>query len=212
MMGGDGGDGEIQRISFVGFGYIEQCRLLCTWNSSYCGPSSEDARVPTFKKLLDAADKRMTPGQRQKLAWQGSTVYCVKDFPDGKMCYIVLIMDDPDDEYPERIAYQFLSELKKLVEEQLFNGKLDQDLKRDGDDVLSDTLAYDITQLAIKFDDHNSYDKLSRITKKTAAVKQVQRERKVALLSLHTDDTISVVCICKTLIPKPILMSSMTQI
>ncbi|CAD7970204.1 unnamed protein product [Amoebophrya sp. A120] len=163
---------QIYRISFVALGKCRERKLLCTWNNVKCGPAEGDTRIPTIKKLLEAADKRLTPGQRQKLEWDGATVFCMKEFPDGEMLYTILVINDEAEEYPERIAYGFLADLKKKVDDDMQAGHL---VDGPEDDSMSAQLAEFITQQALTYDDPGEYDKLARVQAKTKAVQQLMR-------------------------------------
>eukprot|EP00392_Amoebophrya_sp_AT5.2_P005532 g5541.t1 len=129
-----------------------------------------------IKRLLEAADRRLTPGQRQKLSWEGANVYITKEFPDGQIVYVAVILQDEEDEYPDRVAYAMMRELQQSVEESLHAGRFDQKLKQPGDDCLSTECQAMITALCKKYDDHEAYDKLARVAAKTKAVQAVMKE------------------------------------
>eukprot|EP00392_Amoebophrya_sp_AT5.2_P005534 g5543.t1 len=175
-----GGKAEtITRISFIGIGKCRTNQLLCSWNNVNWGPAKQDPRIPTLKRVLGAADRRLSPGQRQKIDWEGAQVFMMKEFPEGELLYLVVAMNEPDaddgGEYPERIANGLLQEVKKKYEEDLQAGRLEQVRNSPGDDGLSLRYKDFLTGLAQKFDDPMGYDKLARVQAKTTAVQQLMR-------------------------------------
>ncbi|CAD7937942.1 unnamed protein product [Amoebophrya sp. A25] len=168
------------RISFIGFGRVEDMQLLMTFSTRNRGPAWDDPRMPTIKKLLKAAKTKMSAGQRQKLVWEGSQVFVQLDFPQGGLLYVVICKkaSEADEDYPERIAYALLSEVMQHVETN-YAVELQQ---RNPGDVFSNDMADWLLERADAFDDPDEYDKLARVKLKADAVKGVMKNNINAML------------------------------
>lgn len=177
--------GDIERVSFAGFGRTRDRMMLCTWNSRNCGPAWEDPRLSVVEKLLVAAPKRLAPGQRQKLSWENSSVFVQLQFP-GEMLYVVICKHDegadPPEPYPERIAGSFLKEMMDHVDQNFGKQIAVFDPSKDSSDPFSGGMASWLTQQAHKFDNPEEYDKLAKLQAKTDAVKHVMKNNINAML------------------------------
>ncbi|CAD7937940.1 unnamed protein product [Amoebophrya sp. A25] len=170
----------IQRISFIGFGRVEDMQLLMTFSARNKGPAWDDPRMPTIKKLLKAAKSKMSAGQRQKLMWEASQVFVQLDFPKGGLLYVLICKKsaETDEEYPERIAYAFLSEVMQYVEKNFARELQNQN----PGDVFLDKMKDWLVERSEAFDDPDEYDKLARVKAKADAVKGVMKNNINAML------------------------------
>eukprot|EP00931_Biecheleriopsis_adriatica_P107791 TRINITY_DN82116_c0_g1_i1.p1 TRINITY_DN82116_c0_g1~~TRINITY_DN82116_c0_g1_i1.p1 ORF type:complete len:278 (+),score=35.00 TRINITY_DN82116_c0_g1_i1:69-836(+) len=71
-----------------------------------------------FSKLMEAAKKKMKPGQRTRLQWGPGSVNCILD-RSGELLYCVVTSSM---DYPDRQAYQLLADLEVAVKHALDNG------------------------------------------------------------------------------------------
>ncbi|CAD7970210.1 unnamed protein product [Amoebophrya sp. A120] len=168
---------QLERISFFAIGRVADEELLATWSSSTQGPSWDDVRLKTIRKLLTAARKRLTPGQRQKLHWDDQQVFVQLDFPAGAFVYVVVALKNlQGEDYPERIASILIKEMQEHAEAnyspamQLFNPKTD------ASDPISEGMAQWFTDKAAEFDDPEEYDKLAKAMAKTSAIKKIMND------------------------------------
>lgn len=171
---------KIDNVQFVCFGRTTDNIMLHTWSADAQGPAPHDQRMGTVKKLLQASKKRMTAGQRQKLAWENNQVYCMLDPGDGTICYVVITTGT---EYPERLAYQLLTDLMQYAE-RFYAQELVHETKPDG---LGADLATYTATLARKYDDPDEFDKIQKAIAKTAAIKQAMNEN-IVNLAKNTED------------------------
>ncbi|CAD7937939.1 unnamed protein product [Amoebophrya sp. A25] len=113
---------DIKYVSFVGIGHCKSRNLVCTWNSHNMGPAYDDVRVDTVKKVVGAATKRLEPGTRQRLEWDGTSLYVLKDALKGDYVYVVLVNEEEDQghddvAFGDDLAYNLLLDLRTYVEQ-----------------------------------------------------------------------------------------------
>lgn len=166
---------ECHSITFAGMGRVRDGVLLATWNNSNYNAAIGDPRLKTVEKLIGAIYKKnMQPGQRQKLSWDKNDVFFVLDFPEGAYLYMCIIPKDM--EYPQRLAYAFLTEIMNFVYDFVEQRQINNNLDDETWDSLSHVLANPITELAIKYDDPIEVDKIERLKGKTDAIKDLMKE------------------------------------
>ncbi|CAD7970206.1 unnamed protein product [Amoebophrya sp. A120] len=172
-----------ERISFLAIGRVADEELLATWSAATQGPSWDDVRLKTVRKLLTAARKRLTPGQRQKLHWDDQQVFVQLDFPAGAFVYVVVALKNMQGEdYPERIASALIKEMQEHAETNYSQEMESFDPKTDASDPISEGMAQWFTDKASQFDDPEEYDKLAKAIAKTEAVKNIMKNNVNAML------------------------------
>lgn len=97
-------DGE-RNLPFLAVGRLHDAKILLSVGAR----SLETEKI--FGKLLEAATLKMQPGKRVRLQWRKGTVCCALD-ERGEILYCVVTKDES---YPERLAFQLLSELNDFA-------------------------------------------------------------------------------------------------
>lgn len=158
------GDNDQVNVTFLGFGRVKDGVILATW--AHQELEGRNHTEETFTKILHAAKVRLAPGQRQRLMWENSTVSIMLNQPAGDIMYGIV---SSSFEYPERLAYQCLTELAQHVETEYgadLNAYPPQGLR-----VCEATMG----RLAGKYQDPASFDKIARLQHKTGQLKDVMK-------------------------------------
>jgi len=104
----------VHALPFLAIGRVGRPAAPALTLATYDCADSEDQRQRVrdiFKKLLTAAQKKLTPGQKTRLQWNEGSVCCMRD-NGGTLLYCVVTASM---DYPERYAYQLLSDLNQHV-------------------------------------------------------------------------------------------------
>lgn len=104
----------VHSLPFLALGRVGKQGVPAVTLATYDCADSEDQRMRVqeiFKKLLAAGQKKLTAGQKTRLQWNEGSVCCMRD--NGGTLLYCLITANMD--YPERFAYQLLTDLHQHV-------------------------------------------------------------------------------------------------
>jgi len=148
-------------IPFVAFGRVPDATVLCV----YCEIPKEQAQLEqTFVRVLRASREKLAPGERERLSWGEGAVYCQMDQSGDIMYYLMT----SSMRYPERMSYGMLGELEEYVERT--HGAL---LRHCPPYSLVGACGKRIGQFVQKYENPESFDRISRLLKKTGAARSV---------------------------------------
>mmetsp|Transcript_46691 Transcript_46691/g.108824 ORF Transcript_46691/g.108824 Transcript_46691/m.108824 type:complete len:238 (-) Transcript_46691:36-749(-) len=102
------------QLPFLAIGRCKDGATLATFSLTM-EQESRRRMDDVFKRLVQVAgvgpDKKLKPGNRQRLAWAQGCICCLMD-PEGALLYVLVATTT---EYPEKLAFNLLQELMAEV-------------------------------------------------------------------------------------------------
>jgi len=149
------------KIPFVAFGRVRDVSVLCV----YCEIPTQQANMEhAFVRVLQASREKLSPGQRERLRWGDGAVYCQMN-QHGDILYYMITSSMA---YPERMSFGMLEELEEYVERA--HGA---NLLHCAPYSLVGACGKRIGQFVQKYENPESFDRVSRLLKKTSAVRSI---------------------------------------
>lgn len=143
-------------LPFVAVGRVKDCATLAQY--------AESAEVvqeagDVFKKLLLTAQTKLAGGQRTRLQWKDGSVCCLMDRQGTILfCVVTSLLA-----YPERLAYQLLSDLAESVMQM-------ESLSSAAELKMNDMLRGRFRELIATYEDPNNFPQLREAIEQARAV------------------------------------------
>lgn len=167
---------DLEKVDFIAVGRVADQTLLASFSAATNGPADPSSeQLKNAQKVLKAAKKRMTPGQKQKLALGKDQVFAYREPGEGEF---VTMCTMKGQRYPERIAFGMHEEFLKLIHENAL-----EEARGAKEFEMNSTLQESMKVLAHKYDDPDSVAKIERLQKKTDKVKDKVTENVSSMLS-----------------------------
>ena len=134
---------KLQNVQFMAVGRKTDDCLLASFSRDTSGPANATSEeMKTAHKLLKASKKRMTAGQRQKLAWNKDQVFAYLETGEAELLVMCIMSGQT---YPERIAFQMLVDLLNFIRD-----AADEEVNASKENGMNSVLMETITVLAKK--------------------------------------------------------------
>eukprot|EP00929_Paragymnodinium_shiwhaense_P097652 TRINITY_DN59285_c0_g1_i1.p1 TRINITY_DN59285_c0_g1~~TRINITY_DN59285_c0_g1_i1.p1 ORF type:complete len:263 (-),score=90.46 TRINITY_DN59285_c0_g1_i1:106-894(-) len=164
------GKPQAKALPFVAVGRVKDavCLALC---SSADAQDQEEHTAVTFGKLLQAAKIKLKPGHRTRLQLNKGSLVCMMD-QKGEilLCVVTAFL-----QYPERFAYQMLSELNGIIKNKEWLDEKEfqdfQDIQAFSKGGLNKFLKPKMLALIDKYDDPANFDQFQKAMSKINTVK-----------------------------------------
>eukprot|EP00927_Polykrikos_kofoidii_P026266 TRINITY_DN23420_c0_g1_i1.p1 TRINITY_DN23420_c0_g1~~TRINITY_DN23420_c0_g1_i1.p1 ORF type:complete len:246 (-),score=55.36 TRINITY_DN23420_c0_g1_i1:163-900(-) len=154
-------------VTFLAVGRVADGCCLATCNNDGVPEKQYNDAIQVFKKLLTAAKAKLKPGYRMRLAYGEGSITCLVD-ARGEFLFCVVTANQ---EYPEKFAYQLLSEFQGTVRE-IDENKLDE-AKEGG---LMEALGAKMLKTLHKYEDPANFDMFIKVMSKISTVKSTMQD------------------------------------
>lgn len=143
-------------LPFVAVGRVKDCATLAQYGEEN---SVVQEAGGIFKKLLLTAQTKLASGQRTRLQWKDGSVCCLMDKQGAILfCVVTSLLA-----YPERLAYQFLSDLAESVKQM-------DGLSSMAENKLNDALRVRMRELIATYEDPNNFPQLREAIEQARAI------------------------------------------